>query len=366
MTYTLLLLVRFGLAFVFGLAALAKLSDQAGTRRAVAEFGVPAALAGPLSRLVPAAELTVAGALLGTPSARLGALGALVLLVVFTAAVARNLAQGRTPDCNCFGRWFSGATGHSGPIGRSTLIRNAVLAGLCLWVVAVGPGAPTSRLWSWMEGRTALERTVYLGLPGLTALVVGLGRVVINLIRQQGRLLLRIDTLEAALGHHDGLPLGVRAPSFALPSLAGRTVTLEGLLAADQPVLLVFTDPLCAPCNALFPELGRWQREYAHLVAVVMVSAGDPDLNRAQAAEHRLGEVLLQRNREVAKAYRTTATPSAVLIGTDQQVESPVAAGADSIWRLLLRTPHAVTLRPRTGPGPRLSSEVEVYEELGT
>src|SRR5205085_11239986 len=68
-----------------------------------------------------------------------GAVGALVLLLIFVAGIGYNLALGRTPDCHCFGQL------HSAPAGWSTLVRNLVLALIAGLVVGfetgnTGPG----------------------------------------------------------------------------------------------------------------------------------------------------------------------------------------------------------------------------------
>jgi hypothetical protein len=70
------------------------------------------------------AELAVALALLPAISAWWGSLDALALLLLFVAAIGYNLAQGRTPDCHCFGQL------HSAPVDWPTLIRSLLLAGL--------------------------------------------------------------------------------------------------------------------------------------------------------------------------------------------------------------------------------------------
>jgi hypothetical protein len=129
-----LLAGRLVLAVVFGLAAVAKLADRAGGRRALVEFGIPERFAAPGVWLLPFAELGAAAALLARPLARLGAAGALALLVVFSVAVAVNLAAGRKTDCHCFGRL------HSSPIGLATLARNGLLGALAFVVMVDGPG----------------------------------------------------------------------------------------------------------------------------------------------------------------------------------------------------------------------------------
>src|SRR5438445_3090165 len=92
-----LLVARLLLASVFALAALAKLTDRAGSRRALIHFGVPAALAPPLAVLLPLAELAVAAALVPVASAWWGTLGAPTLLFLFSPAIRAHLARGRKP-----------------------------------------------------------------------------------------------------------------------------------------------------------------------------------------------------------------------------------------------------------------------------
>src|SRR5262249_3480907 len=132
-----------------------------------------------------------------------------------------------------------------------------------------------------------------------------------------------------------GLPVGSPAPEFALAGLHGETLTLAALRAAGRPVLLLFTDPGCGPCPAVLPEGGRWQREHAATFGLAVLSRGAAEQNRAKAAEHGLGQVLLQKDREVAEAYRANGTPSAVLVRADGTVGSPLAAGAEAIRALV-------------------------------
>jgi hypothetical protein len=113
---------RLVLVAVFAAAAVAKLADPAGSRRALADLGIPERFTAAGSVLVPLAEVAVAGALLVRPWARLGAAAALALLVVFSVVVALNLAAGRRTECHCFGRLLSSR------IGAATLVRNGLLA----------------------------------------------------------------------------------------------------------------------------------------------------------------------------------------------------------------------------------------------
>ena len=117
------LTARLVLAAVLFTAALAKLADRSGSRRAVADFGVPAVLVEPLALAVPVAEIVTAVALLPDPTARWGALGACALLAAFTATIAVNLARGRRPPCHCFGQL------RAAPLDSSMLVRNLLLLG---------------------------------------------------------------------------------------------------------------------------------------------------------------------------------------------------------------------------------------------
>jgi uncharacterized membrane protein YphA (DoxX/SURF4 family) len=99
-----LLGARLVLAAVLSGAGIAKLADRDGAREALTSFGVPTRWARPGAVALPVVELAVAVALLPRGSAWWAALGALGLLVLFSAAIGRALARGERPDCRCFGQ----------------------------------------------------------------------------------------------------------------------------------------------------------------------------------------------------------------------------------------------------------------------
>src|SRR6202007_2735027 len=112
--------------------------------------------------------------------------------------------------------------------------------------------------------------------------------------RQNGRILLRIEAIEARLASTNfgtapaapapvpahGLPIGSPAPDFELTSLEGRALSLKGMLSEGNPLLLLFTDPNCGPCNALMPDVAGWQNSLAGEIKLVLISTGRQDLNR--------------------------------------------------------------------------------------
>src|SRR5215469_5503795 len=358
-----LLSARLLLALVFVVAGLAKLADRSGSRQALRDFGLPSTLAQPFGILLPLVELAVAVALLPPASAWWGSLGALALLLVFVVGIGYNLAHGRRPDCHCFGQL------HSAPAGRPTLIRNLVLAAVTGLVVGFQQQYATPDVLGWFGALALAQRIEFLVSVVVVALLAVESWVLFKVLSQQGRLLLRLEAVEAQLAVNGmapqpapagnaalpvtGLPVGAPAPAFALSTLTGETITLDALRALGKPVVLVFSDPNCGPCTALLPAVGRWQREYVTKLVVALVSRGDSEANRAKAAEHGITHLLLQQDREVAEAYQAYGTPSAVLVQRDGTIGSPLAPGADAIRGLIasamnLLVPGAL---PMVAPG---------------
>ena len=350
---------RLLLAAVFAVAGLAKLGDRSGSRRAVVGFGVPERLAAPLAVALPLAELAVAVALVPKVTAWWGAVAALALLTVFIGAIAANLALGRRPDCHCFGQL------HSSPAGWRTLARNAALAAVAGFVVWQAYDDPGASAVAWLGELSATQLVGVTAGTLLALAVVAEGALLLNLMRQNGRLLLRIEALErgaAPAGEEGaaeeaeeqlaGLPVGSAAPGFTLRGLYGEILTLDYLRSAGYPVLLLFTDPNCSPCNALMPEIGTWQREHADRITIALVSRGDPDANRAKTSEHGLTNVVLQEGLEVLHAYGGSATPSAVVVRADGTIGSGLVGGADAIRALVSQTVGTAAQPAPAPPAP--------------
>jgi len=333
-----LLLTRLLLASVFVVAGVGKLTDRSGTRQAIADFGVPSPLVAPLGVLLPLAELAVAAALLPASTAWWGAMGALVLLLLFVAGIGVNLARGHRPECHCFGQL------RSQPAGWNTLARNLVLAALAAFVIWRGYGGAGPSAVGWLAELSTVQVVgLILGLAAL-GLIGALWLFVLNLLDQNGRILMRLEALEreheagptpspdeAPTPPSVGLPVGDAAPEFELRGLRGETLTLAALRAAEKPVILLFTDPNCAPCTAMLPMIRRWQKEYDGELTISLVSRGAVEANRASSTEHGLRGVLLQDDWEVSEAYGVESTPSAVLVTPEGTIGSPVLEGADSI-----------------------------------
>ncbi len=132
-----------------------------------------------------------------------------------------------------------------------------------------------------------------------------------------------------------GLPVGTAAPEFEVAGADGRPMTLAGLLAAGRPLLLVFSDPDCGPCESLLPDLAAWQAEHAGRFTAALIGRGTMATNAAKAGRYDLAHLGVQRDREVAVAYAYTGTPSAVAVAADGRIASQVAAGPDAVRALV-------------------------------
>jgi uncharacterized membrane protein YphA (DoxX/SURF4 family)/peroxiredoxin len=356
------LVARILLAGVFLVAGVAKLADP---RRSefLTSFGVPRRLSAPAGIALTVAELGVAGALLPRGSAWWGAWGALALLAAFIAGITFNLAHGRTPDCNCFGQL------HSAPAGKATLLRNVVLAGVAAFVLARGAGhvGPSATGWAGQ-----LSAVAWAGIAGGLVLAFVLatgGRLLMGMLRSHGELLLRIDALEAQLAEQGfalatrdsrrplGLTVGTRAPLLELRALDGSRASLLDVRSPGLPLLLIFSDPACGPCEALLPRIGDWQRDHSGRMTVTLVTRGDADGHRAQNSKHGISNVLLQQDDEAARAFEVPGTPGAVLIGPAGNISSPVVMGAEAIEELVGSVIGSLVESPAAGNGGEPASE---------
>jgi uncharacterized membrane protein YphA (DoxX/SURF4 family)/peroxiredoxin len=393
-----LLLLRLLLACVFLVAGVAKLADLPGSRRAVVGFGVPERLAGVVGVGLPVCELLVGAALIVGAAARFGALGALLLLLAFLAAISVALGRGTEADCHCFGQL------HSAPVGWRTLVRNVLLAAAAGFVAIAG----------WRHAGVSSTRWVtQVNAAWLVAIVAGLVVVALvcfqvwfslQLLSQNGRTLGRLEALEDALQgmigalglsgngaaadprplghglHGGGLPVGSPAPGFELEGVDDQRHSLGSLLASGLPLMLVVSEAGCGPCNALMSRLAGWQHEHATALELAVIAGGDQDRNRAKAEEHRLERVLLQTEREVSDAYGAHGTPMAVVIGADGLIASPTVGGSEAITTLVAQATrprlaarqgpsangHQNGRAPHAAPSPQDTSRVgEPAPELG-
>jgi thiol-disulfide isomerase/thioredoxin/uncharacterized membrane protein YphA (DoxX/SURF4 family) len=321
-----LVALRLGLSVVFGVAGVAKVLDQRGTRDAVINFGAPANWSGPLAWLLPLTEIAIALGLLLSATAWASALGALLLLGLFIAAIGINLSRGRTPECHCFGQLYSR------PLGWPTLVRNILFAVCAVFLVWQGGQAiqASTRLFS-----DRLGGSQYFPLVAFMAMAIVVATV-IQIQRARAKKAGAADNQPPPMFR--GLPLGAVAPAFRLPAYRRDHTSLSDLLEPGKPVLLIFSNPNCGPCAALFAELAQWQHTYPEQVTIAVITQGTLKGNFVNIARNDLRNILFQNEREIAEEYKCLATPTGVLVSPDGRIASTAAAGADEIRELLHST----------------------------
>ena len=309
------LILRIVLASVFVVAAVSKALDPTETKRAAQDFGLGPSLASVTVFALPLVELIVAVSLLAQPYVRVGALAAVVLLLIFAAAIARLMLRGETVACNCFGQLQSSMT------GRGTLVRNLALAVTAAIVSVAAPGLSIASL--------SIED---LALLATATTSVGLGIAAANLwidnrlLRARG---LARDNVDR------GLPRGSAVPALELKTLDGAPVPVSELVGSGRPSVLVQVGIGCSPCHKLMPELARWSTILADSLRILIVSSGDLESNRLFAAEFGLTEVLVDEHWEFPSAFGVAPTPSAVLIDERGRIAGPPALGPPAIEALV-------------------------------
>ena len=176
-------------------------------------------------------------------------------------------------------------------------------------------------------------------------LFVGLGYwLVVQLIRQNGRILLRLEGMEEKLGSPEaaraaappaGLPVGSAAPAFELPNLDGQRRSLEQF--RGRQVVLIFFTPGCGFCVKMAPELAALAADGSKDGPVPLVIAtGDAAANRRLFEEHNVRcPVLLQETMEVAAQYQARGTPMGYLIDEQGKIASDLTVGAPGLLALV-------------------------------
>lgn len=175
------------------------------------------------------------------------------------------------------------------------------------------------------------------------------GWLVYQLVLQNGRILLRLESIENRLADGKtaakkprepaGLPVGTPAPEFELPDLAGVQHKLSDF--RERNVLLLFFSPQCGFCTQMAADLAALPADGGpdHVVTVI-VTTGNAEENRKLIAQHGIHSVvLLQEEMKVAALFQAQGTPMGYRIDPAGRVASELAVGAEAVLKLAGKLP---------------------------
>ncbi|MEW6152964.1 MAG: TlpA disulfide reductase family protein [Actinomycetota bacterium] len=190
-----------------------------------------------------------------------------------------------------------------------------------------------------------------LAAASRAALVAGGGLVLYQVVRQQGRMMLRIDELERLLGvgggardghighvaHGSqavgtpvGLPVGSALEPFTLPDLDGNDVALESF--RGRQVLVVNWSPTCTFCDRIGADLAELEPRLAEAgTAMVLLAHGEVEANRALVERYGLKSPVLMLGEANPAGFQSLGTPSGFLLDADGKVATTLAIGADQV-----------------------------------
>ncbi|GIU82964.1 MAG: DoxX family membrane protein [Acidobacteria bacterium] len=335
MLEALIFLARVSLFAVFSIAGLGKLSDLKGEKKSLEGFGVPRRIVPILAVLLPTVELTIAFCLLFSSTAHFAAISALVLLLVFTAFLAYQLAKGNSADCHCFGSI------KSEPISPKSLVRNFLFMIPAVFLIFQGENAqkPDFLTFSFEFSLALFFGLAVIALLGLICFYMK------KIIENQTKILRQLEVLsfgevgverkvEEVKHPEEGLPVGAPVPSFAAVSIDGERISMEKIFSKGKSLLFVFISPSCGPCSALMPELLKWHEKLEDKVDFVLISNGRAAENKEKFSLPS-GKILLQKDREISRLFGVQWTPTAVFVNKDGKIASKPIPGDTAIKSLL-------------------------------
>ncbi len=184
----------------------------------------------------------------------------------------------------------------------------------------------------------------------LAFVVLAAGFVLFLVVRQQGRLLLRIEELEGLLGvggqrvgtlgavaHGShavgtpvGLPIGSTLEPVTLQDLDGNEVALEEF--RGRQMILVNWSPTCGFCDAIAPDLAAAAPALEQANAtLVLLAHGEAGANRTLAEKYNLESPILLLGDANPAGFQALGTPTALLVDAEGKVATTLAIGADQV-----------------------------------
>lgn len=204
-------------------------------------------------------------------------------------------------------------------------------------------------------------------------ILITFGTLFYQLLKQQGRILLRLDELEqsatpgaAAQAEHaelqpTGLSVGAQFPAFRFPDLTGREVGLKDF--EGRRVLIVHWSVECGFCATIGKELALLEDALAKQKVQLVLFSQDATASQKQAKQFGLKSpiVLAKDVSEALDAFDNFGTPAAYLLDEQGHVAHPLVVGSDQVL-IQARQLAAGTERKRL-PGERALAESRIERE---
>ncbi|WP_068397822.1 MauE/DoxX family redox-associated membrane protein [Kribbia dieselivorans] len=308
------------IVIVLVVSGVAKLRESVSTASAFAQLQLPGflrTLRAP--RLLPWGELALAALLLVVPRpwAWLPAAAGLVLMLTYLGIIVRALRFPYPVTCNCFGRLGLGL------VEAKTAWRNALLSAI----------AAVSVYTAWRQGSVvqqliAAPAAVWWWLLGIAVTVL----LTWFVVGGSGTRIVHVPAAPAADGALDD------ADYLRTPTPLTTVVDAQGIpqsirtLARREAHLLIFLSPTCGACEVVAEAMPRWAERLGpvRLRAVFYVpldTLPDEPMWNALTAD-----ALHDKDGALSDAFGGLATPSAVLLGTDDLLAGgPITGNGDVV-----------------------------------
>jgi uncharacterized membrane protein YphA (DoxX/SURF4 family)/thiol-disulfide isomerase/thioredoxin len=316
------LVVVLTLVAVLATSGVAKLRDRQATRDAFVALRIPGVVPPDASATaLPWVELALAVLLLVLPGGWLAPVAAivLVLMLLYTAVIARALGFDEPVTCSCFGSIGRHA------VDRTTLLRNTLLTLLA-----------AAALWLALEGGSVLSALRALGPGGWWALVATAAAAVVAVLVLGGPPAPVPSGPDVEDYERDRIPYGVVVrPDGSATNLWELTST--------QARLVVVLSPGCGPCVRTAERLDAVSAQLAPAVGILAVY---PDAASADAAPEHARELgVWEPDSNIRRGF-SVGTPAAILLGADGFLAGGPVAGERDVAEFFDEVLEALSEQP--------------------
>ena len=163
------------------------------------------------------------------------------------------------------------------------------------------------------------ERILYLLLGTIVVLLVMNLGLFIQMRSLQQDVVDLLMPLRDSSNSLETLPQGFPAPGFDLVDTEGNEVSLVQFHGNN--VLIIFTSPTCAACQAIYPVLKDFSLSHPD-IELVMMSNGNSIENEELVIEYGYTFPVTMPTKEIAASYLITMVPFAYFVDADGLIVS--------------------------------------------